>query len=106
MRSARLRKNDLVEVIAGRNKGERGRILLIQREQNLVVVEKVNMVKRHQSPQRYQQAGIIEKEAPINASNVMLVDSKSDKPTRVRFSIDKDGIKTRVAAKSGAVLES
>jgi len=65
----------------------------------------VNMVKRHQSAQRYREAGIIEKEAPIQASNVMLVDPKTEAPTRVKAGTDKDGNKVRIAVKSGTVLE-
>ncbi len=103
--AARIRKDDVVEVIAGRSKGQRGRILKVMRDQGLVIVENVNKVKRHQSPKRYREAGIIEKEAAIQMCKVMPVDSKSDKRTRVRFEVNKEGKKVRVAAGSGTSLE-
>jgi len=96
----------MVVVIAGRDKGARGRVLKVNHESDRVLVEGVNRVKRHQRPTpKIQTGGIIEKEAPIHVSNVMLLDSKSDKPTRVRFTRDKDDKKVRVAAKSGATLD-
>ena len=103
---ARLRKNDSVVVIAGKDKGARGKILKVLPAVDKVIVEGVHKVKRHTKPtQKLQQGGIIEKEMPIHASKVMLLDNKTDKPTRVRMSRDKDGNKTRVAARSGAVLD-
>ncbi len=103
---ARLRKNDQVVVIAGKDKGARGKILKVLPAVDKVIVEGVGRVKKHQKPnQQNPQGGIIEKELPIHASKVMLLDAKADKPTRVRFKIDKDGNKTRVSARSGAVLE-
>jgi large subunit ribosomal protein L24 len=103
----RLRKNDQVIVIAGKDKGGRGKILKVYPDKNRVLVEGLNRVKRHQKPtQKIQQGGIIEKEMPIHVSNVMPVDPKSSARTRVRSGRDKDGNKTRVSAKSGTVLES
>jgi large subunit ribosomal protein L24 len=100
----RVKKDDLVMVIAGRDKGNQGRVLKVLGER--VIVEGVNQVKRHTKPnQEFQQGGIIEKEAPIHISNVMLFDTKSEKPTRVRAGQDKDGKKVRVGTKSGAVLD-
>ena len=102
----RLRKNDEVIVISGKDKGAKGKILKVLVDQDRVVVEGVNRVKRHTKPtQKMPQGGIIEKELPLNASKVMLVDPKSGKPTRVKAGQDKDGKKVRVAAKSGAALE-
>ena len=103
---ARIKKDDLVEVITGRDRGSRGRVLKVLREVDRVLVEGVNRVKRHQRPtQKIQQGGIIEKEAPIHISNVMLVDGKSDKPTRVRTGTNKENKKVRIAAKSNTVLD-
>lgn len=99
----RLKKDDLVQVVAGRDKGKQGRILKVL-EEGRVLVEGVNVMKRHQSPKKFKEAGIIEKEAPIDASNVMIVDPQSNTPTRVRAG-EKDGKKVRVAVKSGAVLD-
>ena len=104
---ARLRKNDSVVVISGKDKGARGKILKVLPAVDKVIIEGVHKVKRHTKPtQKQQQGGIIEKELPIHASKVMLLDTKTDKPTRIRMTRDKDGNKTRVAARSGAVLES
>jgi large subunit ribosomal protein L24 len=104
---ARLRKNDSVVVISGKDKGARGKILKVLPAVDKVIIEGVHKVKRHTKPtQKQPQGGIIEKELPIHASKVMLLDTKADKPTRVRMTRDKDGNKTRVAARSGAVLES
>ncbi len=102
----RLKKDDEVVVIAGSNKGARGRILLIDREAGRVIVEGVNRVKRHTKPTpKNPQGGIIEKEAPIHISNVMLFDAKAEKGTRVRFVENADGKKVRVSVKSGATID-
>jgi large subunit ribosomal protein L24 len=102
----RLRKNDEVIVISGKNKGARGKVLKVIAETDRVIVEGVNRVKRHQKPtQKMPQGGITEKELPIHASNVMPIDTKTNKPTRVRSGKDKDGNKIRVA-KSGATIGS
>ncbi len=101
----RLKKDDLVVVIAGSDKGTTGRILKVLPEDDRVLVEGVNVIKRHQSPRKFREGGIIEKEAPIHISNVMLVDPETEKPTRVRIGADKDGKKVRIAVKSGAVLD-
>lgn len=104
--AARIRKGDMVEVISGRSKGERGHVLKIKRDENRVIVENVNMVKRHQSPKKFREGGIVEKEAAIHISNVMPVDPKSDKRTRVGFKQDKDNRKVRVAMRSGTAFEA
>ena len=102
---ARLRKDDEVVVIAGKDKGARGKVLKVLVERERVIVEGVNRVKRHSKPTPKSQGGIIEKEMSIHVSNVMLFDTKANKPTRVRNQI-KDGKKVRVSVKSGAVLGS
>jgi large subunit ribosomal protein L24 len=102
----RLRKNDEVIVISGKNKGARGKVLKVLADVDRVIVEGVNRVKRHQKPtQKMPQGGITEKELPIHASNVMPIDPKTNKPTRVRSGKDKDGNKIRLA-KSGATISS
>ena len=103
---SRIKKGDLVQVIAGKDKGEKGRVLQMVGSE-LVLVEGVNRVKRHQSPRRFREAGIIEKEMPIHASNVMLVDPKTEQRTRVRIEADKKDPdkRVRVAVKSGSVLD-
>ncbi len=98
----RLRKGDDVVVISGNDKGKRGKILRVIAERNSVVIEGVHKVKRHVKSQPQRPGGIIEIEAPIDASNVMPVDPGTGKPTRVKFKIV-DGIKVR-QSKSGATL--
>ena len=100
--AARIRKDDEVIVISGSDKGARGRVLAIKDDR--VIVSGVKLVKRHQKPNQFQQGGIIEKEAAIHISNVMPIDSKNDKPTRVKAGEGKDGKKTRVAVRSGTVI--
>lgn len=100
----RLKKGDHVVVISGGEKDARGTVLKVDRERDRVLIEGVNMVKRHQSPLRFAEGGIVEKEAWLHASNVALIDPESDKPTRIRYET-RDGKKVRVAVKSGAVIE-
>ncbi|MDF2691767.1 MAG: hypothetical protein K0S65_150 [Labilithrix sp.] len=98
----RLQKGDEVIVIAGKDKGKKGKVMRLFKEENRVIVEGVNLVKRHMKPNpRMQQGGILEREQPLAASNVMLVDPKTGKGTRVRVKTDDKGVKVRVAVKSG-----
>ena len=101
----RIRKGDLVQVISGKEKGKRARVLRVLAKKNRVVLERLQMVKRHTKPtQQNQQGGILEKEGSIHISNVMPIDPGSDKPTRVKITV-KDGVRLRVG-KSGSVIES
>jgi large subunit ribosomal protein L24 len=103
----RIKKDDEVIVISGRDKGAKGRVLKVLREDDKVIVEGVGRVKKHQKPnQQNPQGGIVEKEAAIHLSKVMLLDTKADKPTRVRAGKDADGKKVRVTVKSGTTLAS
>jgi large subunit ribosomal protein L24 len=99
----RLRVGDLVVVISGDDKGKRGKVTRVLKETNRVVVEGIKLVKRHmrQTPQR--PGGILEMEAPISASKVMLIDPETDKPTRVRHQKDGEGEKVRAAKSGGAI---
>jgi large subunit ribosomal protein L24 len=100
--SARIRRGDTVFVISGKDKGKTGKVKRVLREDDRVVVEGVNLVKRHTRPTpRNPSGGIVEREQPIFASKVMPVDPKSGKPTRVRFKSVENGRKIRVAAESG-----
>jgi large subunit ribosomal protein L24 len=102
----RLRVGDLVQVIAGRDKGKRGKVTRILRSGDRVLVEGINKVTRHQKPsQRDQQGGRLEREAPIHVSNVMPIDAASDRPTRVKVTVGEDGDKTRTAV-SGEDLKT
>ena len=102
--AAKLKKDDEVIVIAGTDKGKKGKIMRMIPTENRVVVAGVNMVKRHQKPDRVNAGGIVMKEASLHISNVMLVDPKEGKPTRVGFKVMKDGKKSRVAKRSGEVV--
>ena len=100
--SARLRKGDKVVVISGKDKGKTGKVTRVLVEDNRVVVEGVNLVKRHSRPSpRNPSGGIIEREQAIHASKVMPVDPKTGKGTRVRFKTLENGKKIRIAVKSG-----
>jgi large subunit ribosomal protein L24 len=102
---AKIRKNDQVVVIAGRDKGKRGRVLAVAPTSGKVKVEGAGMIKRHQKPAGNRGGGIIDKEAWINISNVQILDPQSGKPSRVRYQLEGDGTKIRVAAASGHSLE-
>ncbi len=101
----KVKKGDTVIVIAGKDKGKRGEVLRSIPADWRVVVQGVNVVKRHTRPGAGQPGGIVEKEAPIHASNVMLVDPKTDKPTRVGRKLLDDGRRVRYAKGSGEVLD-
>lgn len=101
----KLRKGDIVKVITGKDKGKTGKILVVYRDKEKALVEKINMVKRHQKPsQRYKQGGVIEKESPIHISNVMFYDEKAGKTTRIGAKIV-DGKKVRASCRSGEAIE-
>jgi large subunit ribosomal protein L24 len=101
-----VRKGDLVVVISGKYKGKRGKVLQIFAKTHRVIVEAVNTVKRHQKPtQKSPQGGIVEKELPIHASKLMLVDPESKKPTRAGVEVLGDGSRARVAKRSGETID-
>jgi large subunit ribosomal protein L24 len=104
---ARVKKGDQVVVMAGKDRGKRGRVLEVKPAEGKVKVEGVGVVKRHQRPNpgMNKPGGIIEKEAYIHISNVQLIDPKDGTPTRVRYDVADDGTKTRVASGSGQVLD-
>ncbi len=102
---ARIKKDDQVIVVAGRDKGKRGRVLAVAPTRGKVKIEGSGMIKRHQKPAGNRGGGIIEKEAWLDISNVQIVDPQSGKPTRVSYQIDGDGTKFRVATASGHSLE-
>ncbi|MFM8527992.1 MAG: 50S ribosomal protein L24 [bacterium] len=111
MSKLRIRKDDQVIVIAGKEKGKTGKVLRTEPKKNRVYVEGLNMLKRHQRPRTMEDAkkgdegGIIEREGPINASNVMLIDPDGNKPTRVRIERTEDGKRRRIAARSGKQID-
>jgi large subunit ribosomal protein L24 len=107
----RLKKNDKVKVISGNHKGKEGKILKIYPEKKRVIVEGVNIIKRHTRPnQKNPQGGITQKESPIHISNIMLIDPKSNEPSRIGMQIiEGEGSKKkrmRYGKKSGEILVS
>jgi len=100
IKSLKIKKDDKVMVIAGKDKGKIGTVLSVDKEKQRVVVEKVNIVKRHLRPSvNAPQGGIVEKEAPIHISNVMLICNKCAQPTRIGKKVLEDGRKVRVCKK-------
>ena len=107
----KLRKGDTVEVISGKDSGKQGRVLRVEPRKNRLFVEGLNIVKRHQRPRSMKDTqrggkvgGVIEKEGPIHVSNVMLVDPKEGKPTRVGIQRTEDGGRERIARRSNTKL--
>jgi large subunit ribosomal protein L24 len=107
MPGLKIRKNDTVEVISGKDKGKRGRVIEVLPKIGRVRVEGVNKIKRHTkpNPQKNVQGGILERENPLHVSNVALIDPKSDKPTRVGIKVMPDGTRVRVSVRSGLQLD-
>ena len=111
-KAMKIRTDDMVKVIGGKDSGKTGRVIRTEPKRGFVYVEGLNMVKRHQRPlpvqntQRKSEAmgGIIDKEGPIHVSNVMLLDPKDNKPTRVGVRRDKGGKRERYAKRSGATF--
>ncbi|HEY0003915.1 MAG TPA: 50S ribosomal protein L24 [Pyrinomonadaceae bacterium] len=103
---AKIKKNDQVIIIAGRDKGKRGRVLEVNPAKGKVKVEGANIIKKHQraNPGANRGGGIIDKEAWLDISNVQMVDPQSGGPTRVKYNVEDDGTKTRVAARSGQTV--
>jgi large subunit ribosomal protein L24 len=102
----KIKKGDKVVVTTGRDKGKSGEVLRVLRDVERVVVQGVNMVKRHTRPAAGQTGGIVEKEAAIHISNVAHIDPKSSKPTRVGYKVLGDGRKVRFARRSGEVIDA
>ncbi|MGM0884364.1 MAG: 50S ribosomal protein L24 [Bacillota bacterium] len=101
-----VKKDDTIIVITGKDKGKKGRVIAAYPRENRVLVEGVNMVKKHSRPsQSNPQGGIIEQEAPIHASNVMHIDPKSGKVTRIGYKVLDNGKKVRIAKRSGEVID-
>ena len=103
----KIKLDDQVEIIAGKDKGMLGKVIKSFRDTDEVIVEKINMIKRHTKPNMVnQQGGIVEKEASIDVSNVMLLCPKCSKATRVGFKILDDGAKIRICKKCGESVEA
>ncbi len=101
-----IKKEDTVLVTTGKEKGKKGRVLSVMPLKSKLIIEKVNIIKRHMKPSRkYTQGGIIEKEAPIHISNVMLVCPKCSKPTRIGNLLIESGRKVRICKKCTEVID-
>ena len=100
-----IKKNDTVQVIAGKEKGKTGKVIGVTKERNRVLIEKVNLIKKHQRPDASGKGGILEKEAPLHVSNVMLVCSKCNTGVRVGYKILEDGKKVRICKKCQELLD-
>ena len=103
----RIRKNDTVQVIAGKDAGKRGKVLKVLREKGRVIVQGVNFIKRHTrpNPQRNIKGGVAEREAAIHVSNVMVVAGEDDRRTRIGSKVLTDGKKVRISRRTGEVLD-
>lgn len=101
----KIRKGDKVVVTTGKDKGKKGEVLKVLRDENRAVVQGVNIVRRHQRQTPQAEGGIIAKEAPIHISNIAVEDPKDGSPTRVGFKTLDDGRKVRVAKRSGEVID-
>jgi large subunit ribosomal protein L24 len=99
----RVKKGDMVQVIAGKDRGARGEILGVERDERRVVVKGVNVCTRHRKPSMNDAGGVVKKEKSIHVSNVMLVDSTDDKPVRVGIKVV-DGKKVRFSKRTGSVI--
>jgi large subunit ribosomal protein L24 len=101
-----VKKNDLVVVISGKNRGKTGKVKRVLPQEDRVIVEGVNLVKKHQRPTKQNPGGgIVEMEASIHVSNVLLLDGKTNRPTRTKAGRNKDGKKVRVAVGTGTVFD-
>jgi large subunit ribosomal protein L24 len=101
-----IKKNDTVMVMSGDEKGKKGRVISVLSSDNRILIERINMIKKHMKPsKKYSQGGIIEKEAPINRSNIMLVCTKCDKTTKISQKILENGEKIRSCKKCGEVID-
>ncbi len=106
MQTLHVKRGDLVGVIAGRERGKRGKVLRVLPAKGRVVVEHVNMLKKHQRPtQKLRQGGIIEREGPLALSNVLPICGRCDKPSRTGFTVLADGRKSRVCRRCGESVD-
>jgi large subunit ribosomal protein L24 len=102
----KIKKDDTVLVITGKNKGKKGKVRFAYPDDKRIMVEGINMIKKHTKPKaQVRQAGIIEREAPVSVASVMLLCSKCNKPARVGYRILQDGRKARVCRACGEVVE-
>jgi large subunit ribosomal protein L24 len=105
MAKLKIKKGDKVIVLTGRDKGKTGEVVKAMPRENRVIVQGINIAKRHLKPTTQAAGGIVEKEASIHVSNVAYLDPKENKPTRIGFRTLEDGKKVRIARRSGEVID-
>jgi large subunit ribosomal protein L24 len=111
MKSMRIKTDDTVVITAGKDKGKSGRVIRVDAKRRRIFVEGLNIIKRHQRPRSMDsqkqgaQGGIIEKEGPVDVSNVQLLDPTDNKPTRVGISVAEDGSRVRVSRRTGKPID-
>ncbi|MGO9743146.1 MAG: 50S ribosomal protein L24 [Roseiarcus sp.] len=103
--AAKIKRGDNVVVLAGRDKGRKGQVTQVMPREGRAIVAGVNLVKRHTKPTQQREGGILNKEAPIDLSNLAIADPKDGKPTRVGFKVLEDGRKVRFAKRSGDLID-
>lgn len=107
MASVHVRKGDMVYVLSGKDKGKKGKVLAVNPDDSMVLVEGVNMSTKHKKPRsRYQQGGIIHQESPINSAKVMLICERCKAPTKVAKHVHDDGQKDRVCKRCGEIIDT
>lgn len=104
-RKFKIKKGDKVVAITGKDKGKTGEVLRVLRKEERVLVQGMNMVKRHQRPSQTSPGGIMDKEVPIHISNLALIDPKTSEPTRVGYKVVEGGRKVRIARRSGEMID-
>jgi len=102
--ASKIKRGDEIEIVAGKDRGSRGKVLRVYPKKDRGIVEELNMIKRHRRRTQNEEGGIVEQEAPLHISNVMLIDPSDNRPCRVGFQ-DQDGKKVRVSKRTGAVLD-
>ncbi len=105
-RKFKIKKGDKVIAITGKDKGKTGEVLRVLRKEERVLVQGLNMIRRHQRPTQSSPGGIMDKEATLHISNVALIDPKGNQPTRVGYKVIEGGRKVRVARRSGEMIDS
>jgi len=105
MRTMHVKKGDMVQVTTGKEKGKTGKVLAIIKDKNRVIIEKMNMVKKHQRPDAKGKGGVVEREGSIHISNVMLMCNKCNTGVRTEFKVLEDGKKVRICKKCKEILD-
>lgn len=106
MKKFKIKRNDKVRVITGKNKGQEGSVIKVLKEKDMLLVSGINVVKKHTKPNQMNPGGIVSKELPIHISNVTMICSKTGKSTKVGYKILEDGKKVRFAKETGEIIDN